>query len=132
MKIFLIIKDYIAKNHEKEPWQIAAARYCVNNSENGFTQEELRNYIKSSYKVRDSHIGQFFREEISQPAGREHSRNFLNDGTINLWIPPLDLVSKVTDYDELKEARKNARQAFWLSLIAIVISGITLIISISK
>lgn len=59
------------------------------------------------------------------PQGRQYSRNDVN----GMWIPPLDLVSKVTDYDELKEARKNAKSAFRLSIIAIVISTVTLIIT---
>ena len=123
-KIIVIISNYFQKN-KKEPWQIVAARYCVINSEKGFHEVDLKGYIQSRYEVSEAHLGQFFNEEICQPPGMRFSRN--PRGT---WIPPLDLVSKVTDYDELKEARKNARQAFWLSIIAIIISAITLFISI--
>jgi len=131
------MKNCFRKNRGKDPWQIAAARYCVAHAEKAFTVEELKKYIKSLYEVDDRFIEQFYSEEIFKPAGREHSRGFLTKkdgkgGNINFWVPPLDLVSKITDYDELKEARKNAKQAFWLSIIAIIISAITLIISIFK
>lgn len=116
------------KKQQKEPWQIVAARYCVNNSEKGFKSEDLQNYIKSKYNVHESHIASFFTEEIKYPQGRKFHRGAVN----TKWIPPLDLVSKVTDYDELKEARKNAKNAFWFSIIAIIISAITLIITIFK
>ena len=112
---------------KKEPWQIVAARYCVDNSEKGFDQEGLKKYIKSLYNVSDAHVNQFWEEEIYLPTGRKYSRN----ARVN-WIPPLDLVSKVTDYDELREARKNAKQAFWLAIIAIIISATTLITPIFK
>lgn len=112
---------------EKEPWQISAARYCVDQAEKGFTEDDLRIYIKSLYEVEDYNISSFFNEEIIEPTGRKFSRNYINKDGENFWVPPLDLVSKVTDYDELKEARKNARQAFWLSIIAIIISAITIL-----
>lgn len=124
--------NFLNKKEEKEPWQIAAARFCVDNAEKGFTQESLNAYIKSHYLVNERHLEQFHQEEIHKPAGREHSRDFLKTGEGGLWIPPLDLVSKITDYDELKEARKNAKQAFQLSIIAIIISAITLFVSFSS
>ncbi len=114
------------KKQQKEPWQIAAARYCLENSEKGFIAEDLKKHIQSIYSVNSEHINDFFEEEIHWPTGRKLNRNQRGD----YWTPTLDLVSKVTDYDELKEARKNAKNAFWFSLIAIIISAITLIITI--
>ena len=108
-----------------EPWQIAAARFCVDNSEKGFNLPDLERYIKSKFSVSEAHIRQFWDEEICEPAGRKYSRTAR--GT---FIPPLDLVSKVTDYDELREARRNAKHAFWLSIIAIIISTITLAVNV--
>jgi hypothetical protein len=113
---------------KKEPWQIAAARYCVENSEGGFAEETLKEYIHSHYSVKDGHIMQFIEEEIHLPTGRKFSRNARGGN----WTPPLDLVSKVTDYDELKEARKNAKNAFILSIIAIILATITLIVTSIK
>lgn len=121
------MKNFLKKVGKKDPWQIAAARYCVDNSEKGFDKNKLEEYVKSRYVVSEAHLNQFWEEEICEPAGRKYKRNPRGS-----WIPPLDLVSKVTDYDELREARKNARQAFWLSIIAIVISAITLLITIFK
>lgn len=113
----------IFKN-KKEPWQIAVARYCVENSENGFSLEDLRGYIQKNYpSVHEGHISQFLEEEIQSPSGRRYNRMARGDR----WIPTLDLVSKVTDYEELKEARKNSKNAFWLSIIAIIISSLTLL-----
>jgi len=116
------------KKKQKEPWQIAAARYCVENSEKGFAFEDLKKYIQSIYSVNEGHIYQFFEEELQWPAGRKFSRNERGGS----WIPPLDLVSKVTDYDELKEARKNAKHAFWFSIIAIIVSAFTLFVTIKQ
>ncbi len=116
---------FFSKNlKKKEPWQIAAARYCVNNSEKGFGSEGLKEYIESLYEVKNAHLQQFWEEEICKPAGRSYGRNPREN-----WIPPLDLVSKVTDYDELREARKNAKQASWLAIFAIIISAAALIIN---
>ena len=112
----------------KEPWQIGAARFCVVHSEKGFEFKELKDFINANYKIRDRHLELFVQEEIQHPTGRQFSRQG-DDGN---WVPPLSLVSMMTDYDELKEARKNARQAFWLSFTAIIISLITLIISAYK
>ncbi len=109
---------------KKEPWQIAAARYCVDNSEKGFQFEELKNYLKNNYTISEGHFNQFIEEELQAPAGRNYSRT----GRGGSWIPPLDLVSKVTDYDELKEARQNSKNAFWLSVVAIIISALTFIL----
>ena len=109
----------------KEPWQIAAARYCVEHSEKGFEEKDLKSFVQSHYSVSDGHVSQFLEEEIHFPLGSTYSRT----GRGGSWIPPLELVSKVTDYDELKEARKNSKNAFWLSIIAIIISAITLIIT---
>ena len=114
------------KKKEKEPWQIAAARYCVENSEKGFAVEDLKKFIQSIYSVNEGHIYKFFEEEIQSPSGRQYSREQKG----GYWIPPLDLVSKVTDYDELKEARKNAKEAKELAIVAIAISVEAAIVSI--
>lgn len=113
------------KKRPKEPWQIVAARYCVENSEKGFTNDGLKKYISNIYNISDGHLSQFIEEELQFPLGSKYSRTTRN----GYWIPPLELVSKVTDYDELKEARKNAKNAFWLSMVAIIISAVTLMVT---
>lgn len=110
---------------KNEPWQIAAARFCVKNSEKGFEEKDLKAFIQSYYSVSDGHVSQFIEEEIHFPLGSKYSRT----GRGGYWIPPLELVSKVTDYDELKEARRNSKNAFWLSIVAIIISVITLMVT---
>jgi len=111
---------------KKEPWQITAARFCVDNAESGFTSTDVKLYIKKKgHTVSDRHLEFFFQEEIQAPPGRAHGR-----GTDNgKYVPPLEMVSTITDFDELREARKNSRQAFWLGFIAIIISLITLIVT---
>lgn len=109
----------------KEPWQIVAARYCVENSEKGFQEEDLKDYICSLYSISDGHFSQFIEEEIQFPLGSKFNRT----KRCGSWIPSLELVSKVTDYDELKEARRNSKNAFIFSIIAIIISAVTLIIT---
>jgi hypothetical protein len=120
----------ISKKITKEPWQIAAGRYFVENSEKGFTYDGYKDFVLSKYQVSERHISQFWEETIQSPSGRQHSRNA--DHILGTWTPPMELVSTVTDYDELVEARRNARQAFWLSLIAIIISAVSLITAIAK
>lgn len=124
--------NYFIKNCEKEPWQIAAARYCVAHAEEGFTQESLIKHIESSYKVSKQHLQQFCDEEIYKPAGREHLRSYVQTEKGGIWIPPLDLVSKITDYDELQEARESSRKAMYIatgSLIVAIIVGIVQILT---
>ncbi|OIO19931.1 MAG: hypothetical protein AUJ23_01265 [Candidatus Magasanikbacteria bacterium CG1_02_32_51] len=113
-------------NKKKEPWQIVAARYCVENSEKGFEEKNLKSYIQSIYSVSDGHVSQFIEEDLQFPLGSKYPRKERG----GFWIPSLDLVSKVTDYDELKEARENSKNAFCLSIIAIIISALTLIIQL--
>jgi len=38
-------------------------------------------------------------------------------------------VQKIADYEELKEARKNAKNAFWFSIMSLIIAFITLAIT---
>src|SRR3989344_8550176 len=106
--------------NNKEPWQIAAARYCVINSERGFDTQDLIRYIKSLYSVRDGHLSQFIEEALQSTSGRQHSR-MVRGG---LWIPPLELVSKVTDYDELREARESSKKAMYIAIASLVLASI--------
>jgi hypothetical protein len=129
--------------HKKEPWHIAAARYCFHDDK-GFTLEELTSFIKETYpKVSKSAVRRFFEDEIKNPAGFKNGRQHIEGGVktkspdsnqkwinTNRWSAPLDLVSKVTDYDELKEARKNAKQARNFSLGAIAIAILTIFVSL--
>ncbi len=130
------MKNYFIYKQEKEPWQIAAARYCVTRSEEGFTKEGLIKHIESSYKVNNRHIEQFWDEEIYKPSGREYTRTWLSGPSGGIWIPPLDLVSKITDYDELQEARQSSRQAMLIAtgslVIAIIVGIIQICIEIYK
>lgn len=107
-------------NQKKEPWQIAAARYCVENSERGFTQDDLKKYIQSIYFVSDGHFAQFVEEELQMPSGRRFSRT----GKQGYWIAPLDLVSKVTDYEELKEARESSKRAVYIAVGSLIIATV--------
>lgn len=109
---------------KKEPWQIAAARYFVENAEKGFTQNDFKEYMRSKYHVAEHHLTQFFREEIELPSGRDYS-TAVREGSKG-WIPPFELVSKIIDFDELLEARKNSRRAFIFSLLAVIIAALTL------
>lgn len=121
------MKNCFEKSREKEPWQIAAARYCVVNSEKGFTKDGLEKYVESLYNVSKTQLNQFYEEEIYYPTGRKFSRNCSTIDGASKWTPPLDLVSKITDYDELQEARESSRKAMYIatgSLIVAIIVGI--------
>jgi hypothetical protein len=129
------IKNYFGNKTEKEPWQIAAARYCVTHSE-GFTKEGLVKHIEASYKINALYIEQFYNEEIYKPAGREHTRTWIPGSGGGIWTPPLDLVSKITSYDELQEARESSREAMRIAtgsfVVAILVGIIQILISIFK
>ena len=124
------MNNYFKFDREKEPWQIAAARYCVSHSECGFTKEALVKYIEASYEVNNRYVEQFWDEEIYKPAGREHTRTWLQNAAGGLWTPPLDLVSRITDYDELQEARKRSRQAMLIATSSLIIAIIVGIVEI--
>lgn len=124
------MKNYFIHEQEREPWQIAAARYCVAHSEGGFTKEGLKRHIESFYKVNGRHIEQFWDEEIYKPSGRDFARTWLSDPTGGIWVPPLDLVSKITEYDELQEARQSSRQAMLIATVSLIIAIIVGIIEI--
>ncbi len=120
------LKKLFIYEEAKEPWQIAAARWCVEHSKS-FIRGELEEYITSKYiGVHKRHVEFFFQQEIQQPSGRNHNRDAV-EGT---FTPPLDLVSKVIDHDELREARKNAWSAQRLAIISIIISSTTLLATI--
>lgn len=118
--------------HGAEPWQIAAARYIVG-CEHGSTMSNLKaKLIELGYELHDIQVSAFWGEEVISPAGRKFSRSKVNppgEDSEHIYQAPLDLVQKITDYDELKEARINAKNAFWLSVITIIIAFVTLAIT---
>lgn len=106
---------------ESEPWQIAAAKFCVGKKE--FTLKELRVFLEGKpYEIPYEHVRSFFIENIQHPAGRQFNREFRPGIEGGYWTAPAELVSMITDYEELKEARKNAYTAFWISMLALAIS----------
>lgn len=111
-----------------EPWQIVAARFCVEKIE--FTLKELEDFLKGThYQVPREHVRNFFIENIQNPAGRQFNRDARKDadGNSSLWTAPADLVSMITDFDELREARKNAARAWQISMIALAVSALAAI-----
>ncbi len=111
---------------KKEPWQIAAARFCVEQGENDFNQKDLVNFLESKgYKVYNYHVESFFYSEVKHPAGVQHDRGHRTDPEgMQYWTAPLQLVSSITDYDELKHARESSRSALRMAILAVIISGI--------
>lgn len=105
---------------KKDPWQIAAARFCVENSEKGFTTDSLKEYVHVHYEVHDDFVMQFIEEELQSPSGRQFSRT----GKAGGWIPPLDLVARVTDYEELKEARESSKKATYIAISSLILATI--------
>lgn len=108
--------------NQKEPWQISAARFCKDKDE-GFTQQQLFEFL-DRLGISKTAQRQFFSDAISHPMGskfgREHDKG--------IWTAPVELVSMVIDYDELKEARENSVKANQHAIAAIVISTISVII----
>ncbi|HEY4519609.1 MAG TPA: hypothetical protein VJH33_01045 [Candidatus Paceibacterota bacterium] len=119
-------------NQNKEPWQITAARFCVERKE--FTLRGLETFLKEEpYNIPHEHVRNFFIENIQNPPGRQFNRDFRKsaEGEGGLWTAPSDLVSMVTDYDELREARESSRKAMYIaigSLIVATLVGIAQII----
>ena len=116
----------------KEPWQIAAARFCVRRKE--FTLKELETYLENSpYNIPHDNVRNYFIENIQNPPGRQFNREFRRsvEGKGGLWTVPSELVSMVTDYDELREARESSRKAIYIaigSLAVAIVVGIAQII----
>lgn len=110
------------------PWQIEAARFCAERE--SFTQAEFFEYAKT-LGVSESAASRFFGDNIRHPPGNKFDRG---DDT-GQWFAPLELVSVVVDHDELKEARKNALNAWrWAvaSFVVALIAGIAQILQLGK
>src|SRR5262245_3115625 len=110
---------------DSEPWQIAAARFCVERSE--FTLKELETFLEEApHKIPHEHVRNFFIENIQNPAGRQFNREFRKsvEGQGGFWTAPPDLVSMITDYDELRHARLSAKSAWRWAVAAFVVSSI--------
>lgn len=120
------------KKNDKEPWLIAAARFCVENSEYGFSHEGLKRHLNElDYKVNDAQVDQFFLEQIRIVPGTNIPRgNHAADGNENLYFAPYELVQKIDDHDELIFARKTAENASKASICSIVIAIVALLASI--
>ncbi len=121
--------------NKRESWLIAAARFCVENSENGFALSSLQNHFENSdYTVTRYQVQKFFEEEIQQPSGRRFNReNFARvdgDGEY-VWFAPYDLVQKLDDHDELVFARETAENASKASRLSIAIAIVALLSSIA-
>lgn len=110
------------KRREKEPWQIAAARFCVERKE--FTLKELEAFLeKNPYNIPHDHVRNYFIENIQNPPGRQFNREFRKVGEDNVfWTAPSELVSMVTGYDELREARESSRKAMYIAVGSLIIA----------
>ena len=106
---------------EKEPWQIVAARFCVERKE--FTLQQLQEFLKKPpHNIHEHHIRNFFTENIQHPAGRQFSREFRKESEgVVYHTAPTELVSMITDFDELREARNNAANAWTMALWALIV-----------
>lgn len=114
---------YIRSNKTKEPWQIAAARFCVHKVE--FSLQELEQFLENPpYNVDHQVVRNFFTESIQAPPGRSVTRDFRTVSGIQFWTAPTELVSMITDFEELQDARKNARSAFKISMAALAVSAL--------
>ena len=115
-----------------QPWQITAARFCVERKE--FTLKELETFLETDpYTVPHEHVRNFFIENIQNPPGRQFNREFRKsaEGEGGYWTAPAELVSMVTNYDELKEARESSKRAMYIAIGSLSIAtlvGITQII----
>ena len=110
---------------KKEPWQITAARFCVERKE--FTLKELEIFLESNpHNIHHSHVRNFFIENIQNPPGRQFNREFRKsaEGDGGLWTASSELVSMVTDYDELREARESSKRAMYIAIGSLVIATI--------
>lgn len=110
-----------------EPWQIDAMRWFIERAESGFLQVDFTEYMKKTHpKLSPRFISMFFNETITQPVGRSYGRTSDSDGR---WYPPIELVAIVIEYDELVEARQNAKRAFYISILALGAAVIVPLIS---
>ncbi len=113
------------RSKRKEPWQIAAARFCVERRE--FTHKELETFLtECPNEVPIEHIRNFFIENIKNPAGRQFDREFRKsaEGEGGYWTAPPELVSMVIDFDELREARKSSGNAMKTAIGSLIVASL--------
>lgn len=109
----------------KDPWQIAASRFCVEQGDKEFTYTEVKDFLrKEGYKIHDYQVQIFLDDEIGHPPGMQFGRNARIENNISFWTAPLNLVSTINDYDELRLARDNARSAWRWAAAAFFVSSI--------
>ncbi len=102
---------------------IAVVRHCVGKDE--FTIEELVEvFSKAPHNVPEADILRVG-EEVVQNYGRRSGRGGNKD---KLFSASMEMVSMITDYEELKEARKNAHSAWRFSIAALIVSGIGVLV----
>jgi len=113
---------------KKEPWQIAAGRYSLEKSIEGITRKELEIFLEKEYdgKIHRNLIEGFFQEEIQNPPGRRGARLGTRENG-DAYSPPLSITQMIVDYDELKEARHNAKWAQRFAIASLIIATFTLL-----
>jgi hypothetical protein len=109
----------------KEPWQIAAARFCVERDDTEFTRAELEQFLRENgYQIHTWHIHRFFQDQVKLPAGMQWNREPRGENGTEFWTAPLELVSTIVDYDELKQARESSISAWKMAAAALIVSAI--------
>ena len=107
---------------ENEPWQIAAARFCVDKVE--FSLHDLELFLEEKYQVPQTHIRDFFTNKIQQPSGHQFNRQHIVRDGLWYYTAPLELASTIVDFDEIKLARENAQSAWKISMWALGVAAI--------
>lgn len=97
---------------------IRVLKYCRDNIETPVTPDAVVKYLNDTYDYEfRSHLEHTELEEIFE-------FTFGNRGLSNITPYPMkgEAYFRLLEYEELSEARKNAREARWLSIAAIIIA----------
>lgn len=75
-------------------------------------------------------LNQFRRKEFFEEVGQSENLNpsVLGNDYYVKYMLSFEGRSRLLEYDELKEARENARSAFWMALLALVVSTLGVIL----
>ncbi len=108
-------------NVETEDIHIRILRYALEHP--GFTHAELKENLSLTY---DQQV--FIGTQVHDNSGFFTMIGNKGDNLGYKYMLSFEGRSRLLEYDELKEARQNSRQAFWISIFALTVSfvGVTL------
>lgn len=111
----MFLSKYFKKTEEDA--HVKILRYALDNP--NFTHADLIQNLNLNYEQQV-----FIGTEVSSNDSFFTYVGGSGDGRGMRFMLSFEGRSRLLEYDELKEARQNSRQAFWISIFALLLSGI--------